>query len=76
VTAQVANPVQYRWELWTHTVIGRGKATRGRLVIETTTASDRVTFTAPPPGVYRLYVYVEDPVAQAAGYASWPFLTS
>jgi len=75
VTAAASGPIQYRWEIWTHTVVANGKATRGALVTETLTPSDRVTFTAPSPGVYRLYVYVEDPVAQTAAYASWPFRT-
>ena len=76
VTAEGKNPLQYRWELREHTVLSNGKVTRGALVTATSTASNHVTFTMPPAGIYRLYVYVEDPLARAAGYASWPFRTT
>lgn len=76
VTAEGKHPLQYRWELREHTVISNGKVTRGALVSEKTTTSNQVTFTMPSAGIYRLYVYVEDPVARAAGYASWPFRTT
>lgn len=69
-------PVQYRWELRAQTIISKGDAvTRGALLgshITTVPALDLVVPST--PGMYRIYIYVEDLAARTAAYTSRPFL--